>query len=191
MTRSIIELKATPDDIAIARLAAAAIALTCLETALPSPLPGVKPGLANIVTLLVLYRFGWRVAAQVSLLRIVAAALLFGAFLTPTFWLALSGGIASLLVLGVVIRLLPPRWFGPVSLSVIAAFAHISAQLLLAYAWLIPHAGVFALAPIFFAAALVTGVVNGVLAAYWLPRFTRATAAMGLVKQTVSPKVAT
>lgn len=189
MTRSIIELKGTSEDIAIARLAAAAIALTCLETALPSPLPGVKPGLANIVTLLVLYRFGWRVAAQVSLLRVIAAALLFGTFLTPTFWLALTGGVASLLVLGVLIHTLPQRWFGPLSLSVIAAFAHIGAQLALAYAWLIPHAGIFALAPVFFAAALITGVANGVLAAYWLPRFTRATATLGLVKQTVSPKV--
>lgn len=191
MTRSIIELKGTSEDVAIARLAAAAIALTCLETALPSPLPGVKPGFANIVTLLVLQRFGWRVAAQVSLLRIVAASLLFGAFLTPTFWLALGGGVSSLLVLGVLIHSLPPRWFGPVSLSVVAAFAHIGAQLVLAYAWLIPHVGVFALAPIFFAAALITGVVNGVLAAYWLPHFTRATAAIGLVNRTVSPKVAT
>lgn len=189
MTRSIIELKATPDDIAIARLAAAAIALTCLETALPSPLPGVKPGLANIVTLLVLYRFGWRVAVQVSLLRIVAAALLFGTFLTPTFWLALCGGLASLAVLGVAMRGLPARWFGPVGLSVIAAFAHIGAQLVLAYAWLIPHVGVFALAPIFFSAALITGVVNGVLAAHWLPRFAHATAGMDLVARPISPKV--
>lgn len=190
MTHSTIELKATHDDIAIARLAAAAIALTCLETALPSPLPGVKPGLANIVTLLVLYRFGWGVAAQVALLRIVAAALLFGAFLTPTFWLALTGGIASLVVLGLSIRILPARWVGPIGLSVLAAFAHIAAQLVLAYAWLIPHAGIFALAPIFFVAALITGVVNGVLAAHWLPRFNQATAAMSLVSAPISPKVA-
>lgn len=189
MTRSIIELRATPDDIAIARLAAAAIALTCLESALPSPLPGVKPGLANIITLLVLYRFGWRVAAQVSLLRIIAAALLFGAFLTPAFWLALTGGIASLLVLGASIHILPQRWFGPVGLSVIAAFAHIGAQLALAYAWLVPHAGIFALAPLFLSAALITGILNGVLAAYWLPRFTHVMADMGLVAKQISPKV--
>jgi heptaprenyl diphosphate synthase len=44
---------------------------------------------------------------------------------------------------------LPGRWFGPVSLSILAAFAHIGGQLLLARVWLIPHDGVFVLTPVF------------------------------------------
>ena len=44
MTRSTIELPVTADDYRIARYAAAAIALTVAEAALPSPLPGIKPG---------------------------------------------------------------------------------------------------------------------------------------------------
>lgn len=178
MTRSTIDLTPRADDIAIARLAAVAIALTCIETALPSPVPGVKPGLANIVTLLVLYRFGWRIAWQVSLLRIVAASLLFGNFLSPGFILSLGGGLASLAALWLVVRILPPQWFGPVSASIIAAFAHIAAQLAIVYAWLIPHPGLFALTPLFAGAALVTGIANGVLAAHFLPRFTLATTAL-------------
>lgn len=46
-----------------------------------------------------------------------------------------------------------------------AAFAHIAGQLLLARLWLVPHDGLFNLAPVFFAAALVFGIVNGVVAA--------------------------
>ena len=57
MTHSAIELPVTPDDRRIARLAALAIGLTLAEAALPSPLPGVKPGLANIVVLLVLLQW--------------------------------------------------------------------------------------------------------------------------------------
>ena len=59
----------------------------------------------------------------------------------------------------------PRRWFGPVSLSVLAAFAHIGGQLLLARVWLIPHDGVFLLAPVFLAAALFFGIINGLIAA--------------------------
>jgi hypothetical protein len=70
----------------IARMAAVALGLTVLENVIPSPLPGVKPGLANIVTLIVLSRYGWRVAAWVSLLRVVAGSLLFGSFLTDSSW---------------------------------------------------------------------------------------------------------
>lgn len=164
MTVSTIELRITDADRRIARYAAAAIALTVAEAALPSPLPGVKPGLANIVVLIVLTRHGWRDAAWVSLLRVIAGSLLIGQFLAPGFFLALTGALASLAVLAVAARL-PQRWFGPVTASVLAAFAHVGGQLLLARAWLVPHDGVFLLAPIFGLSALVFGIVNGLVAA--------------------------
>jgi heptaprenyl diphosphate synthase len=164
MTHSIIKLPASPDDHRIARLAAFAIGLSLAEAALPSPLPGVKPGLANIITLLVLQRFGWRAAAWVSLLRVVAGSLLLGTFLTPGFVLSFSGAMLSLIVLGIACKL-PSSVFGPVSHSILAAFAHIAAQLGVVYFWLIPHAGVLYLAPVFAAAALLFGIVNGLVAA--------------------------
>jgi heptaprenyl diphosphate synthase len=58
MTASTIELPVAADDHRIARYAAAAIALSVAEAALPSPLPGIKPGLANIIVLVVLARHG-------------------------------------------------------------------------------------------------------------------------------------
>nr|WP_238999062.1 Gx transporter family protein [Azospira restricta] len=154
----------TADDHRIARLAAAAIALSLVDAAIPLPLPGVKPGLANIVTLLVLYRYGFATAAWVSALRVVAGGLLLGHFLAPGFFLSLTGAAASLAVLAAA-QYLPRRWFGPVTLSLVAAFAHIGGQLLLARAWLIPHDGVFLLAPVFFAAALFFGIINGLIVA--------------------------
>ncbi|MDD2775867.1 MAG: Gx transporter family protein [Gallionella sp.] len=160
-------LHTTPDDHRIARMAAVALGLTVLENAIPSPLPGVKPGLSNIVTLIVLARYGWRVAAWVSLLRVVAGSLLFGNFLTPGFFLSLSGALCSLLVLACAQRL-PARWFGAVSHSVYAAFAHIAGQMIVVYLWLIPHNGILYLVPIFATAALVFGTVNGLIAARYI-----------------------
>jgi heptaprenyl diphosphate synthase len=161
---TVIELAVTADDHRIARYAAAAIVLSIAEAALPSPLPGVKPGLANIVVLLVLARHGWREAVWVSLLRVLAGSLLLGQFLAPGFFLALAGALASLAVLAGTTRL-PTRWFGPVTASVLAAFAHIGGQLLLARLWLVPHDGVFYLVPIFAASALLFGIVNGLIVA--------------------------
>lgn len=158
------QLTPDADDYRIARYAAAAIALTVAEAALPSPLPGVKPGIANIVVLLVLLRHGWADAAWVSLLRVFAASLLLGQFLAPGFFLSLSGALASLAMLALT-QHLPPRWFGPVSHSILAAFAHIGGQLLLARLWLIPHDGVFYLLPVFATTALVFGLINGLIVA--------------------------
>lgn len=159
-----IELEVDDSDRRVARYAAAAIALTVAEAAIPTPLPGIKPGLANIVILVVLARHGWREAAWVSLLRVFAGSLLIGQFLAPGFFLSLTGALLSLAVLAAAIRL-PSCWFGPVSQSILAAFAHIGGQVLVARLWLVPHDGVFYLVPVFALFALVFGIVNGLVAA--------------------------
>jgi heptaprenyl diphosphate synthase len=164
MTDANIELTVTPADRRVARYAAAAIALTIAEAAIPTPLPGIKPGLANIIVLVVLARHGWREAAWVSLLRVVASSLFTGQFLAPGFFLGLTGALVSLAVLAVANRF-PARWFGPVSQSILAAFAHIGGQVLLARLWLVPHDGVFYLVPVFALFALVFGIINGLIAA--------------------------
>jgi heptaprenyl diphosphate synthase len=157
-------IETTAKDHAIARLAAFAIALHLAEAVLPSPLPGVKPGIANIVTLFVLHRYDFATAAWVSLLRVFAVSLLFGNFLSPTFVLSLTGALTSLGILAIAMRL-PAKLFGPVSHSIFAAFAHIAGQLLVVRLWLIPHAGLAYLVPVFATAALFFGTINGLIAA--------------------------
>ena len=61
-----VSINTTHADHRIAWLAALAITIHIVESALPSPLPGVKPGLANVVTIVVLWRYGWAAAAWVS-----------------------------------------------------------------------------------------------------------------------------
>ena len=78
MTASVTELTVTAEDRRVAWLATAAVALSLVDAAIPSPLPGVKPGLANIVTLVVLIRYGWATAVWVSGLRVLAGSLLLG-----------------------------------------------------------------------------------------------------------------
>ncbi len=164
---STILLATTHEDHHIARMAALAIGLSVLEAAIPSPLPGVKPGLANIVILIVLHRYGWRTAAWVSLLRVVAGSLLMGSLLAPGFFLSLSGAVCSLAMLAAS-QGLPRRWFGAVTHSILAAFAHIAGQMIVVYLWLIPHVGIAYLIPIFATAALIFGTVNGLIAARFM-----------------------
>lgn len=167
MSTRTVRIETTAADHHIAQMTAVALGLTVLENAIPSPLPGVKPGLANIVTLIVLARFGWRTAAWISLLRVVAGSLLFGNFLAPGFFLSLSGALCSLAVLAFAIHL-PQRFFGAVTHSILAAFAHIAGQMLVVWLWLIPHSGIAWLIPIFATAALVFGMVNGLVAARFM-----------------------
>ena len=165
----VIRVRADASDLRVARYTVAAIVLSITEAAIPLPLPGVKPGLANIIILLVLYRHGWREATWVALLRVVVASLVLGSFLAPGFFLALSGSVTSLLALALAAQL-PRAYFGPVSCSIIAAFAHIGGQLVLARWWLVPHDGIWALWPVMAGAALLFGLVNGLVVAQLLSR---------------------
>ena len=160
MTRSTININTTAEDHHIAKLTALAIGLHMIEAIIPSPLPGVKPGIANIVTLFVLVEYGFATAAWVSLLRVFASSLLLGQFLSPTFVLSFSGALLSLAALYMA-QHLPKKHFSAISLSIFAAFAHIAGQLLVVRFWLIPHTGIVYLVPVFALAALVFGVING------------------------------
>ena len=160
----ITHIKTTAEDHHIAKLPALAIGLHIIEAVIPSPLPGVKPGIANIVTLFVLYQYGFTTAAWVSLLRVFASSLLLGQFLSPTFVLSLSGALLSLSALFLA-QHLPKKYFSAITLSILAAFAHIAGQLIIVRLWLIPHTGVAYLIPIFALAALFFGVINGLITA--------------------------
>ena len=160
MTRSIIKIKTTLLDHQIAQLSAIAIGLSLIESVLPSPMPGVKPGIANIISLYAMYRFNFRTAIWVSILRVFATSLILGQFLSPTFMLSLAGSLLSLLTLYFSIKL-PSRFFSPMGLSVLSSFAHITGQLLLVRLWLIPHASIYYLIPVYSAAALIFGLING------------------------------
>lgn len=150
----------TDQDRRIARLAALAIAIHVAEAALPSPLPGIKPGLANIITLLVLFDFGWRTAAWVGLLRVLIGSLVLGTFLSPPFMLSLAGASCSLAALGL------GRWLpgaGPIGLGVLAALAHMAGQFVVAWWLFLPHPALWQLFPVFMTAALVFGIISGII----------------------------
>ena len=78
-------------------LVALALALSYIERFIPLqlfiPLPGVKLGLANVVTLIALYLLGTRQAFTILVLRCVLGAL-FGGGITG-LWFSLAGGILA------------------------------------------------------------------------------------------------
>ncbi len=157
-----ITLRSTPEDSRIAWFTALAVTIHVLESSLPSPIPGLKPGLANIITITVLCQFGWRTAAWVSLLRVLVGSLVLGTFLSPTFMLSLSGAVTSVLILWGGTKL-PGRGFGPVGYSLLASIAHISAQFTCAYLLFIPHPGLWRLFPVLLTFAVALGMINGII----------------------------
>lgn len=166
-------LTTTREDHLIAWLTALAITIHIAESALPSPLPGIKPGLANVITIAVLMRYGLGMAVWVALLRVLVGSLLLGTFLSPTFILSLSGALASTAILAagwLISRHLSWTALGPLGYSVLAAMAHMAGQFWVAYTLFIPHPGLLHLLPVLMTAAVSFGVVSGIITAAMLEK---------------------
>ena len=160
MTLSTINI--TDRDHQIAKLSAIAIALSLVEFFFPSPIPGVKPGIANIIILYTIFKFDPRMAIWVSIIRVFVTSIILGSFLSPTFFLSLSGALFSLLLL-IIFRNLSPKYFSLISFSLIASLAHIIGQFFIVRLWIIPHNGIFYLLPIFIVSAFIFGLVTALI----------------------------
>lgn len=160
-------LSTTKDDHLVAWLTALAISIHIAESALPSPVPGIKPGLANIVTLVALMLYGSRTAVWVSLLRVLVGSMVIGSFLSPTFFLSFSGALCSITVLVIVDYCSAgmKQWSpGILGYGVIAALAHMLGQFFAAYYLFIPHEALFRLLPLLMTAAMGFGIISGLIA---------------------------
>ena len=112
-------------------LTAAAMVLSWLESMLPAfgMVPGMKLGLANVVTLFALYRMSLRDAAGISLARVVLTAATFGN--AYSFAYSLAGAALSLAVMAGLKRL---GWFSILGVSAAGGVCHNLGQLLVAVA---------------------------------------------------------
>ncbi len=145
----------------IAVLSAYALALHGFESLLPTPIPWLRLGLANIITLVALVLYGFRTAMTVTLIRVVLASIFLGTFLGPSFMLSFSGGVASTAAMGLAYAAFEGL-FGPVGLSLIGALFHNIAQLTLAYFLFIQRIeAVIFIAPVIILIGTLTGVANG------------------------------
>ena len=147
----------------IALLAAYAIALHSIEALIPTPIPWLRLGFANIITLTTLLLYGLKAGMTVTLIRIFVTSFFTGTFLGPSFVLSLGGGVSSTLVMWLANALFG-RLFGPVGLSLFGALTHNIAQLFLAYLFFVRRIeAIIFISPIIILLGTITGAFNGVV----------------------------
>lgn len=109
---------------------AVAMVLAYAELLLPplfTAVPGIKLGLPNIAIIFLLYRVGWKEAAAVSFVRIVAVSLLFGNVMTLAY--SLAGGFLSLTAMALLKK---ADLLSTVGVSVAGGVLHNVGQILMA-----------------------------------------------------------
>ena len=147
----------------ISMLSACGLVFFVFESFLPIP-PWFRPGLGNVATILALMIFGFEDACKVTVLRIVLGALVLGRLFTPVFLMAFSGGLASVIIMSVVMKY-TGKLFGTVGISILGAVAHNMAQLLVAYLLFIKSVEMFIFIPMFLITGIFTGTLTGLVAA--------------------------
>lgn len=140
---------------------AVSLAVYAIESAVPPlvPVPGMKLGLANIVTLLLLQRFSRRDALIVLSARILLSALLFGQALSLLY--SLAGGLLSLYVMVLTRALLHKKLL--FLTGAMGGLSHNLAQLGVAFA-LTSTPGVLAYLPFLILSGVLTGIFTGLCA---------------------------
>lgn len=154
---------ATRRLVLLSMLAACGLVIFVFESFLPV-LPWFRPGFGNVATILALMFFGFSDALKVTVLRVFLGALVLGRLFTPVFVFAFGGGIASVVVMALVMRY-TGRVFGPVGISIFGALAHNVAQVVIAWLLFVRSGELFMLLPVFIAAAVATGMLTGLVSA--------------------------
>ncbi|MGK2908060.1 MAG: Gx transporter family protein [Desulfuromonadales bacterium] len=148
----------------LAMFIAIAVTLHVLETLLPTPVPWLRLGLANIMTLAALYLYDGRAAWTVSLARVGVGALLLGRLFSPGFWLAAAGAIVATSAMIIAYRIAGRR-LSPIGVSAIGAAGHALGQVLAASLLVIQHTAIWQMFPLFLLFTVFSGILTGWLAA--------------------------
>ena len=158
-------MKKTKRLVLLAMLTAVAMILSYVESLLPSVgIPGVKMGLANIAVIFALFRFGWKEAAALSLVRVVLVSLLFGSVGAMLY--SLAGAVLSLAVMALLCRI---DRFSTVGISVAGGVAPNAGQILMAML-ILQTKQLLGYLPVLAVSGIAGGVLTGLAAALLIRR---------------------
>ena len=140
-------------------LVALAMILSYIEVLIPLPvgIPGVKPGLANLVVFFALYSMSAGEAFLISMVRIVLVSITFGN--GSAFLYSMAGGILSFLVMWICQK---KDFLTPTGVSIAGGIAHNVGQLLMASV-ILENGAVFTYLPVLLTAGCITGGIIGII----------------------------
>ena len=155
MDKKTVTEKMTKKTAVMALLTACAIIMGYVEAVLPLDLgvPGIKPGLCNIVIIITLILFTWKEALAVSVIRILAVGFMFGNLFSISYSMA-----GTLFAICIMTLLLNAGRFGLMGISASGGAMHGIGQMLVAKLVLpaLPFAG-------YASVLILSGVITGVL----------------------------
>lgn len=157
-------MKNTKKMVILSVLVSQALVLYIIERMIPVPVPfpGVKLGLANIISLFTIIIFGWKEALLVVFLRTLLGSFFGGGI--SAFAYSIAGGVLSTLAMAILYRYFKGI-FSIVAISVVGAVFHNIGQILIA-SIVVSTANLFFYLPILLISGVITGIFIGLTVQY-------------------------
>ena len=157
-------MKNTRKMVILSVLVSQALVLSVIERMIPVPIPvpGIKLGLANIISLFTITIFGWKEAMLVVFLRTILGSFFGGG--VSSFLYSFTGGIISTIAMALLFRYFS-KTFSIVAISVVGAVFHNIGQILIA-SMVISNLNLFFYLPVLLISAVITGIFIGLTAQY-------------------------
>lgn len=146
----------------IALLLALSVVLSIIEGMIPvfsGFIPGLKIGLANIAVLFVLYKYSFKDAFILSILRVFLVAILRTGLFSITFSFSLVGATLSILVMGLAKKVTSLSIIG---ISTLGSITHTIGQLIVASLFL-ESSKIFYYFPFLLIISTISGIVIGII----------------------------
>ena len=151
----------------LSMLPAIALPIFMVEAQIPplTPVPGIKMGLSNIITVFIVFAIGPKEAAAVLFVRIFLGAVFAGNF--STIFYSGAGGLCAILVTIGLRKILTKKqlWVA----GICGAIAHSIGQMSMAVA-LTATPGLLAYLPIMIVASIISGTFTGLCAQHLVNR---------------------
>ena len=131
--------------------------LSYVEALIPvfAGVPGMKPGLSNILIVFLLFRYGIAEAATVNLLRILIAGILFGNPFSIVY--SLSGAVFAIIGMALLKR---TGMFSVYGVSMAGGMLHNAGQILVA-AFIVENYNIVLYLPVLIVFGCITGFIVG------------------------------
>ena len=143
--------------------------LSYLESLIPVafPIPGIKLGLANIVTMYILYRYKAKEAILIMILRVLISGILFSGLTAIVF-----GILGGLLSIAFMLLAKKTGFFSIMGLSMVGAVMHNAGQILAAFI-IMENAAVIYYLPYLLISGIISGLIVGYISAIIIKRLSR------------------
>lgn len=149
-------------DIRLAAFLALSVVLSLIESFIPiinGSFFGIKVGISNVVFIYILYKYSYKEAIFLSVLRVILVGMIRTGIFNTTFFFSLSGALVSMTMMFLFKKITKLSIIG---ISIIGSISHMMTQLFCTFLF-IENFNILYIMPLILVSSCITGIITGII----------------------------